>query len=210
MKYKHIFWDWNGTIVNDARPTWETVNAMLSSRGLPQITFEQYCEYVEVPIIRFYEKVMDISKENMESLSKEFNGILKDLIPENPLFSDAVHILKLFKSKGVNQYIFSSSQNKYIEPILKDFGLNHCFTAILGADDCYVGSKAERTKRYMLCNNINPKDALFVGDMVHDSEVADYANADCILVASGHQSFAMLKSTGRKVIHTISELAEYI
>lgn len=210
MKYKHIFWDWNGTLIDDARPTWETVNVMLSSRELPKISFEQYCEYVEVPIIRFYEKVMDMSKENMESLSKEFNGILKDLMPQNPLFDNAKSVLEEINSKGVNQYIFSSSQSKYIEPLLKEFGLFHCFNAVLGADDCYVGSKAERTKRYIQCNNINPKDTLFVGDMVHDSEVAEFVNADCILISSGHQSVASLKVTGRKVISSIADLAEYI
>ena len=42
MKYKHIFWDWNGTLLNDAHVSFEAVNLMLDKRGLPRIKKQDF------------------------------------------------------------------------------------------------------------------------------------------------------------------------
>ena len=210
MKYKHIFWDWNGTLVDDAKASWSAVNAMLDTRSLGKITFDQYRDYIDVPILRFYEKVMDISKESMEGLSKEFNNYCHEFQCENPLFPDSAKVLSYFSKKGINQYIFSSSHNRFIEPALCKYGIDHHFKAVIGAKDCYVGSKAERTRDYIISNGISPDESVFIGDMVHDSEVASFIGSDCILVASGHQSESALRSTGRKVVPSLASLLEIL
>lgn len=210
MKYSHIFWDWNGTLLNDAHVSFDAVNIMLSKRGLPTIDFDQYRDYVDVPIIRFYEKVMDVSKESMDELSIEFNSLCDSLFPENPLFSDAFEVLDKLSEKGIKHYIFSSSAQKIIVPKIEEYGISHHFTAILGASDRFAGSKVERTVKYILDNKISPDEVLFVGDMVHDSEVAAAIGADCILIASGHQSLNALSSVGRTVLPSLSALAELL
>ena len=45
MKYEYVFWDWNGTLFDDAEASWLAVNDMLTARKLPPITFLQYKEY---------------------------------------------------------------------------------------------------------------------------------------------------------------------
>jgi len=144
----------------------------------------------------------------MEELSKEFNGYCRDFQPENPLFAETAEILSYFSEKGINQYIFSSSQNRFIEPTLSQFGIDGHFKTVLGAKDCYVGSKAERTRDYLLSNSISPEEALFIGDMVHDSDVASFIGADCILISSGHQSESALLNTGRRVVPSLKSLFE--
>ncbi len=206
MKYDCVFWDWNGTLFDDALAAWSAVNDMLTVRKLPLITFEKYREYVDVPIIRFYEKVMDVSKESMEGLSVEFHSLCAKHLPENPLSCGAETLLKLFRDNGIKQYIFSSGQNKTIIPYLKRFGIDKYFDAVLGADDCYAGSKIERTENFIRKNNISPNRIVFIGDMVHDSEVASIIGSDCILVSSGHQSEDALIKTGRAVIPELSAL----
>ena len=210
MKYKHIFWDWNGTLLNDAHVSFEAVNLMLDNRGLPRINFEQYREYVDVPIIKFYEKVMDVSKESMDALHVEFNSLCDKLFCDRPLFPEVCEVLNSLSQKGVSHYIFSSSAQKVILPKLKQCGIYDCFEYVLGASDCYAGSKVERTKNYIIDNDLPIESILFVGDMVHDSEVASAIGADCILIASGHQSESVLLSTGRTVLPSLSALAELL
>ena len=210
MKYCHVFWDWNGTIFNDALTAHVAVNIMLKKRDLPLISFEQYKDYVDVPIARFYERVMDMSKETLEGLSVEFNALWKENLPENPFSDGVIDVLKYLNQNGIKQYIFSSSQNKYIVPYLEYYGIDNYFTAILGATDCQVGSKVERTRMYLTENSISPSDALFIGDMAHDSDVATAIGADCILLSSGHQCESALKKTGRPIISSINELIQNI
>ena len=116
MNYKYIFWDWNGTLLNDAHVSFDAVNIMLNRRGLPIINFDQYREYVDVPIIKFYEKVMDVSKESMDALHVEFNSLCDSLFPDDPLFPEAVSVLNYLSEKGIKHYIFSSSAQRVILP----------------------------------------------------------------------------------------------
>ncbi len=210
MNYKYIFWDWNGTLLNDAHVSFDAVNIMLKKRGLPEIDFEQYREYVDVPIIKFYEKVMDVSKESMDALHVEFNSLCDSLFSENPLFPEVVSVLNDFSEKGIKHYIFSSSAQRVIQPKLEKFGISECFEAVLGASDCFAGSKVDRTRKYIIDNKIPRDSILFVGDMVHDSEVASAIGADCVLISAGHQPVSALRATGRNVLPSLSALAELL
>ncbi len=210
MKYSHVFWDWNGTLLDDAYVAFSAVNAMLDSRSLKNITFEQYRDYIDVPIIKFYERVMDMTSESMEALSIEFHALCAKLSPEKPLFLDAVDTLSRISDMGVKQYIFSSSQNKIILPMLERCGISDYFVSVLGSSDCYAASKIERTRAYLAENGISPETAVFIGDMVHDSEVASAIGSDCILVPNGHQSEQALRATGREVALSLSAVADII
>lgn len=210
MRYDHVFWDWNGTLFDDARSAWQAVNCMLDARKLPNISFEQYRDYIDVPIVRFYEKVMDVSAESMEALSVEFNTLWEAHLSSSPLADGAYEFLEDLSKKGIKQYIFSSSQSKMILPYLKRFGIEGFFEAVLGADDCYVGSKAERTRDYLIKNSISPQRAVFVGDMVHDSDVASLIGSECVLVSNGHQASSALVRTGRCVVDSFTALSAFL
>lgn len=210
MKFTHLFWDWNGTLLDDAKASWLAVNDMLTARNLPLITFENYRDYIDIPIIRFYEKVMDVSNENMDNLSVEFNGLYSKHLGDVSFDVERLNILDKIADFGTKQYIFSSSSNKIIKPYLEKFGISEYFTAVLGADDCYVGSKVQRTVDYINSNHIDPSKILFVGDMLHDKEVADAVGAECVLLSVGHQSEESLKASCRSVLPSISALAEFL
>jgi phosphoglycolate phosphatase len=210
MKYDCIFWDWNGTLLDDARVAWLAVNDMLTSRKLPLITFEQYREYIDVPIVRFYERVMDMSKENMHSLSVEFDSLWAKHLPADAVSKTTRQLLFDLNKKGIKQYIFSSSRNDIIKPYLQKFEIRNCFTEVIGATDRNVGSKAERTRDYIASNGIDLEKTVFIGDMVHDFDVASFVGAKAILVSSGHQSKTALVQTGAAVISSLSQLYEII
>lgn len=208
--YSYVFWDWNGTLFDDAHATCEAVNAMLVKRGINPISLERYREIVEVPIINFYKKVMDVSKETMEGLSEEFHFHWAEHLAYDPLAENAVEVLSELSNLGIKQYIFSSSRNELIEPFLEKFGISKHFEKVLGAPDCYVGSKIERTRDFIEKNNIDKSRIIFIGDMVHDFEVASAIGGDCILIDHGHQSKESLEATGNTVVSSLGELLSYI
>ncbi len=210
MRYDCIFWDWNGTLLDDARAAWLAVNDMLTSRKLPLITFEQYREYIDVPIVRFYERVMDMSKENMHSLSVEFDALWAKHLPADGVSETTKKLLSDLNEKGIKQYIFSSSRNDIIEPYLHKFGIDSYFECVIGATDRNVGSKAERTRDFIVSNGIDLEKTVFIGDLVHDFDVATFVGAESILVSSGHQSESALLKTGAPVVSSLSQINEII
>ncbi len=208
--FDYIFWDWNGTLFDDAEQTCESVNTMLKNRSIAPITLETYRDIIEVPIINFYEKVMDVSKETMEGLSEEFHFYWGEYLTDNPLAKNAKNVLKELSDSGIKQYIFSSSRNELIEPFLRKFDIAKYFEKVLGAPDCYVGSKVERTRDFIEKSGIDKSRVLFVGDMVHDYEVASAVGSECVLISLGHQSKESLENTGCKVVDSLDELLLYI
>ena len=210
MRYKYVFWDWNGTLFDDAEAAWLAVNAMLDNRNTPHISFERYRDTVDVPIRKFYETVMDMSKETMQGLSDEFTFLWNERLPSSPLSNGALELLDALHQNGVKQYIYSSSHKKMILPYIERFGLGKYFEDILGATDFNVGSKAERTRDYIIANRINPNETVFIGDMDHDSDVASFVGSDCILVSCGHQCEEKLTKTGRTVVKSLPEISKMI
>lgn len=63
---------------------------------------------------------------------------------------------------------------------------------------------------WMAARGLDPVRTLFVGDTVHDFEVASACGADCLLVAAGHQSEERLRATGAPVLRTLSEVPDYV
>ena len=49
-KYKHIIWDWNGTLLDDVWLCLGIVNKMLSKRDLPTINSNEYRNIFDFPV----------------------------------------------------------------------------------------------------------------------------------------------------------------
>ena len=54
MKPAYVIWDWNGTLLDDAQTCVDTMNAMLSRRGLPLLTMARYREIFTFPVENYY------------------------------------------------------------------------------------------------------------------------------------------------------------
>ncbi len=210
MRYKHIFWDWNGTLLDDLAPSMGAINVMLEKRGREVLTVDVFRDRICVPIIGFYEQTFDMSVECMDPLAEEYHSLYQSLMPADPLARDAKELLALFYQKGIKQYIFSSSETSSIERALKKYGIDGYFECVIAASDRKAASKAERTRQYIIDSGIQPRETLFVGDLVHDSEVADYVGADCVLVEYGHEARCRLFSTERNIISELCELKNIV
>ena len=78
MKYKHIIWDWNGTLLNDLTLCVDLLNVSLEKRKLPEMTEEKYRKKFLFPIKTFYESIgFDFSKEDGKETLEELKRILE-------------------------------------------------------------------------------------------------------------------------------------
>ena len=53
-KYKHIIWDWNGTLFDDVNFSVELINGLLAKYGLETISREHYSEIFQFPVKNYY------------------------------------------------------------------------------------------------------------------------------------------------------------
>ena len=54
MRYKHIIWDWNGTLLDDRWLCIEAINKTLTKRNMNTITDNEYVELFCFPVKDYY------------------------------------------------------------------------------------------------------------------------------------------------------------
>jgi phosphoglycolate phosphatase-like HAD superfamily hydrolase len=97
----------------------KAVNCILAKRGRKPITKEQYYEYIETPIKRFYDHLFDFTDITMEDIIVEFNYFYRQNICDFPLMDGAAEVIAELDKSGVKQMILSSSSNEMIVPYAK-------------------------------------------------------------------------------------------
>jgi len=208
---KTVFFDFNGTIIDDLDLCLNILNEMLAKKGLNPISKERYRDIFTFPIKDYYiEAGFDFSKYSFEDLSKEF--IVKYQKPSLscPLHEGIVDILKKLREDGYNVVLLTASKKSNVIEQLQSFDILKYFNEVLGIDDIYASSKVQIGLDYMKNYEINPKDAIMVGDTLHDAKVASEMGIDVLLYSKGHQSRKRLETSNKKVIDNLSEIFKYI
>jgi len=207
-KYKHIIWDWNGTILDDLDMCIDIINELLIEYKLPVITTEKYREIFTIPVENYYKKIgFDFEKKSFAIIGKEWMDEYErrkfDDAKINPAVKEIIH---RNHKNNQSQSILSAYMQHTLEELINHYELNLYFDYLFGASDIYARSKIEQGKNLMLELGLQKGESVLIGDTIHDFEVAKEIGADCILTAEGHQSYKRLSATGCNVVHSLSEL----
>jgi phosphoglycolate phosphatase len=207
--YKHIIWDWNGTLLDDAWLCVEIMNGGLLRRGLPPLTLERYQEIFDFPVIDYYRRLgYDFTRETFEAAGTEFIVEYEKRKVECRLQPAAAETLGAIRDAGIAQSVLSAYKQDSLDEIISHFGLRGCFAKLVGLQDHYASGKIENGRRWIAETGHEPREVLLVGDTVHDCEVARAMGTDCILIHCGHNSLPRLQACGAPVLKTLSELLE--
>jgi phosphoglycolate phosphatase len=205
--YKHIIWDWNGTLINDVWLAVEAMNKMLAKRHLPGIDSKKYKEVFDFPVTEYYLKLgFDFSKESFEELTVEFINGYYQCFNKCKLNEGVEVVLKKISDMGIHQSILSASKEDVLIEKIRYFGIDKYFCRIMGLENHYAESKVEEGKEWIAELNLNPQDVLLIGDTIHDYDVSKHMGCDCLLVANGHNSYERLAKLGVEVISTLKEI----
>ena len=210
MKYNHLIWDWNGTLVDDAWLCVDIMNKILTKHRLPLICLDSYRKHFVFPVRDYYLHLgFDFTKKPFEVCGLDFINSFKKRKFEASLFHDATDALKVFKKKHVQLSVLSANHQKILEETINYFHLSSFFGHVVGLNHYYANSKVSAGKALLKKIKTDKKLILLVGDTVHDFEVAKALNIDCALIARGHNSLSRLKKTGAPVLSGLTELLDY-
>lgn len=209
-KFKHIIWDWNGTLLNDTVLCLNIINGLLKNKNLKTLTLEDYRLIFDFPVKNYYEKAgFDFTKYPFEEVGKQWMDEYEIRKGETVLFEGTKDVLDYVCSLGIGQSILSAySLNTLIE-IINYHGLNKYFNHIAGLNHIYATSKLDIGKELINKIDIPLSQIVLIGDTIHDHEVASELGIQCILIANGHQSRERLLLSGFPVLNDIRELIIY-
>lgn len=208
MSLKHIVWDWNGTLLNDVEASCKAASDLFEKRNIGSFSIDIYRDKIVYPVINVYiEAGVDFSKETYQDVCDEYLANYLNNSHMISLHEDALTVLELFKKKGLNQHIVSASDIGVLKRQLQSYELIPYFINILGQDNNRGESKTQLAEKLVNMVECEPHEMLFIGDTIHDYEVAKEAGMRCCLVSNGHCSEERLKATGVPVFRNLTELS---
>ena len=108
---KHIIWDWNGTLIDDAWVCVKAMNVLLNKRSLNKISLDSYRKTFRFPVIDFYKSLgFNFNNESFEDCGREFIDLYIKYQCDAKLHDDVRNTLENVAKKGIKNHILSASQ----------------------------------------------------------------------------------------------------
>lgn len=209
--YKHIIWDWNGTLLDDVNIVIDAMNSLLIRRKLPILDIDKHKDIFTFPVKDYYALLgFNFDKEPFEKLAIEFVSEFSSEKYDFRLHNGVEEVLDFIKTMGIKQSILSASQEKELKSVVGKLNINKYFTRVVGLNNHYAVSKVERGKNLLADLGLEPTEVLLIGDTAHDFDVAKEIGCDCLLISNGHQSYQKISKCQTSIIKTISKVVNFI
>ena len=206
---KHVVWDWNGTLFDDAQACVETLNIILKKRSLPSVTLEEYRKVFKFPVKEYYELLgFDFSVEDWDGMAREFYGIYENKASIMSLRAGIIDVLRSLRVSGMPMSVLSASETNFLEKALAEKGVREFFEGVYGLSDIYAGSKHDAGMRLISDLRVSAGSILLIGDTTHDYEVARGLGCQCLLITGGHQAEDRLRQCACRIISDVGMMLE--
>lgn len=210
MKYTHVIWDFNGTVLDDVETGIRAVNDLLAARCLSTLTdADAYRRVFHFPIKSYYEALgFDFQKESYEELAPQWVALYLEYVKDASLRPNVKETLAYFRAQGLSQTLLSATEQGMLRTQVHDLGLDSYFDGIMGLDHIHAHSKLALARAW---REAHPTERAFViGDTEHDFEAAETMGVDCYLIEGGHQPRERLVATGAPVFASLNGLLAYL
>lgn len=208
---KYVFWDFNGTILDDKQLSLDLLNEILKKQNKKMLTMDEYLEVFGFPIKDYYMR-SGVTFEN-ESFEDMADWFIKEYQPKSlklSIHKDVEETLIILQKMGIKNIVLSASQQDNLEEQIEHFGLTKYFHKILGIDNIHALGKEEVGRAYIKKEGISPKECLYVGDTTYDFELSHRLGIMPLLFTGGHQSKEKLLTKRAIVIDDMYDIIDYI
>ncbi|MFE6871468.1 HAD family hydrolase [Kitasatospora sp. NPDC057692] len=208
----HIVWDWNGTLFHDMEAVLGASNAAFATIGVGPMTLQEYREQYEIPIPRFYQRLLGRMPSDAEwqRLDDAFHDRYRLLSPACGLTDGARELLDGWRAAGRSQSLLSMYEHDRLLPVVEGFGLTGQFLRVDGRSGPAGGQKAEHLVRHLaaLGEQVDPGRTVLIGDAADDALAALNAGAHAVLYTGGSHTREKLEPVGVPVVDTLAEAVE--
>lgn len=209
---KHVIWDWNGTLLDDADITIRSSVEWLASIGKTSVTRDDVRAHSSRDLRQFFSRFLErpICEEELVSAKKHYGNLYEPARFDQPLAKDAKPALEKVLKTGRTQSILSMAPHGELTELVAYHGIADWFRAVDGARDHSIVSKYESLLEHLKGLDQSPETVALIGDSLDDFEVSTAAGVEPILVATGMYSAERLSATGAPVAHSIEEAIMYL
>ena len=216
MKNRLIIFDLDGTLLNTIGDLAVGCDHMLSLRGLPTHTYEEYCSFVGNGILRLVERALPEelrSEEYVKAARKDFVDFYIENIDTHTVpYSGMVELVEALHRDGAKLAVASNKFQAGTEKLIKKF-----FPAIDFVDICGnregVPLKPDTALVDLILGKagVDRENCYMVGDSAVDIKTAQNAGIHSVGVSWGFRSREELEQAGaEQIADTVEQLKEML
>ena len=210
MRYCHIVFDLDGTLIDSRADLAQAVNHVLRTLGLPGLPLDVVTSYIGAGARTLVQRSLGPAHEHRldEGLMRfmEFYGA--HLLDHTRLYAGIADVLHALVQRGAGLSVLSNKPEAMSRTILAGLGVLPLFAAVLGGDSV-AARKPDPGGLQHLCASlrISPERMLMVGDSVIDRDTARAAGIAFCGVAWG---FGLAGLHARRAQPIIDEPAQLL
>lgn len=205
-----ILWDWNGTLLDDAELSLALENELFAENGYRHVDMEEYRRRFCFPVKDYY-LAIGVKEEDFYPIAGIWAERYQTASAACGLTPHAAETVRRFHDAGFRQVILSASHRDVLRMQVARYPeLDDMFDELVGLSDVYAGSKVQMALDFLRRDGVDPAQAVFLGDTLHDAEVAAAIGCPCLLIAQGHQCPEVLARAGVPVLNDLSEAADLL
>ena len=205
---KHIIWDWNGTLVDDAWLFVDLMNLVLKKRNLATINVKKYQKTFCFPLEKYYKRLgFNFNDEPYSVPATEFIALYNKEKYRPKLYPGARNILTKLCNQKIKNYLLSAQNHDSLLELVRFYKIGHFFELIQGTDNIHARGKELLAQNIMTSQKIKSNEVLFIGDTNMDVEIAQTNKAKMFALTFGHQNKDRFPQHERiTLVHTLTQL----
>lgn len=203
---KHLVWDWNGTLYNDAKAVVAATNDIFAPFGVT-LSHDEYRSKFRRPLTAFYSDILGrvVTDAEFATLDSHFHTAYETRRRECGLALGAVDAIASWAAAGHSQSLLSLWTHDQLVQLVASYQLTSAFAAVQGRTHLHPGGKYPLFQQHVTTLRIDPQNVVMIGDALDDARTASTAGAQIVLVSTGMHHRAELEATGFPVADTIPD-----
>ncbi len=213
---KLIIFDLDGTLLNTIGDLAVSCNTVLAMRGLPQHSYDTYCEYVGNGIMRLVERALPEplrTDYNVQTVRADFvKHYTENIDIYTTPYEGVVELLDEISARGIKLAVASNKFQAGTEKLVSKFFPNIEFVSVLGQrPDVPLKPDPAIVNEILEQSGIAAEDVLYVGDSGIDIETAKAAGVCSVGVEWGfRQREELVDAEADHIIEKAQELLSII
>ena len=207
--------DWNGTLLADAKITYRSTCALLAELGHNPIGWTAYQAPSDIPIDRFYKNIgLDFhpTAPHWQRARDIFYRHYLKMSASARLRRGARDVLMTLKKNGARTAIISNHVVPDIMAHLQRLRIADCIDDVLAYESFerhFDGhTKQQRLHHYLHSKKISPQHTCIIGDTPEETIIAHELGLKSFAITDGHVSTKRLQAA--RPHHLISHLSELL
>jgi len=187
LPYQLLIFDWDGTLIDSTARIVHCAQLTAGDMGLAIPEKQAIRGLIGLGI---YNLAKMLYPEMGEHYVLKFQEIYRrhffsDDVEESVIFDGVKETLQSLKAQNYLLAVATGKSRYGLDKDLKDTGLGSLFSATRCADEAFAKPHPQMLLDVLDVLNVEPKDAVMIGDTEYDLQTAMNANIDAIAVRSG-------------------------